>query len=63
MFITVSSVVLALSLSRGVWSQASDSTDTRKPPTPLYKNPNAAIEDRVNDLLPRMSVQEKVAQL
>lgn len=31
--------------------------------TPLYKNPNAAIEDRVNDLLPRMTLEEKVAQL
>ncbi|KAI0070156.1 glycoside hydrolase [Panus rudis PR-1116 ss-1] len=30
---------------------------------PLYKNPKASIEDRVNDLLPRMSIQEKVAQL
>ena len=31
--------------------------------TPVYKDPSAAIEDRVNDLLPRMTVQEKVAQL
>ena len=31
--------------------------------TPTYKNPNAAIEDRINDLLPRMTVEEKVAQL
>lgn len=31
--------------------------------TPLYKNPNADIEDRVNDLLPRMTLQEKVAQM
>ena len=30
---------------------------------PIYKNPNASIEDRVNDLLPRMTVQEKVSQL
>ena len=30
---------------------------------PIYKNPNASIEDRVNDLLPRMTLQEKVAQL
>ncbi|KAI9566682.1 family 3 glycoside hydrolase [Boletus coccyginus] len=30
---------------------------------PIYKNPDASIEDRVNDLLPRMTVQEKVAQL
>jgi hypothetical protein len=31
--------------------------------TPLYKNPHASIEDRVNDLLPRMTIQEKVAQM
>ena len=31
--------------------------------TPVYKNPNASIEDRVNDLLPRMTLEEKVAQL
>lgn len=30
---------------------------------PIYKNPHAAIEDRVNDLLPRMTVEEKVAQM
>lgn len=30
---------------------------------PIYKNPNASIEDRLSDLLPRMTVQEKVAQL
>lgn len=30
---------------------------------PIYKNLNASIEDRVNDLLPRMTLQEKVAQL
>ena len=31
--------------------------------TPLYKNPTANIEDRVNDLLLRMTVEEKVAQM
>ena len=30
---------------------------------PIYKNSNASVEDRVNDLLPRMTVQEKVSQL
>ncbi|KAJ3485895.1 hypothetical protein NLJ89_g11857 [Agrocybe chaxingu] len=30
---------------------------------PIYKNTDASIEDRVNDLLPRMSVAEKVAQV
>ncbi|KAI0795421.1 glycoside hydrolase family 3 protein [Abortiporus biennis] len=30
---------------------------------PTYKNPRADIESRVNDLLPRMTIEEKVAQL
>ncbi|TFY76921.1 hypothetical protein EWM64_g7092 [Hericium alpestre] len=30
---------------------------------PVYKDPKAPIEDRVNDLLPRMTIQEKVAQI
>ncbi|KAH7904285.1 family 3 glycoside hydrolase [Hygrophoropsis aurantiaca] len=30
---------------------------------PIYKDATADIEDRINDLLPRMTVQEKVAQL
>ncbi|KAI5117718.1 hypothetical protein M0805_001804 [Coniferiporia weirii] len=30
---------------------------------PLYKNPSAGIEERVEDLLGRMTVEEKVAQL
>ncbi|KAK3442038.1 hypothetical protein EUGRSUZ_B02276 [Eucalyptus grandis] len=29
----------------------------------VYKDPNAAIEDRVNDLLSRMTLQEKVGQM
>nr|GAT47952.1 glycoside hydrolase family 3 protein [Mycena chlorophos] len=30
---------------------------------PVYNNPDASIEDRVANLLPRMTVQEKVAQI
>ena len=30
---------------------------------PVYKDPTASIEDRVSDLLPRMTIQEKVAQM
>jgi hypothetical protein len=32
-------------------------------PGPLYKDPKAKIEHRVNDLLGRMTVEEKVAQM
>ncbi|CAH0016411.1 unnamed protein product [Clonostachys rhizophaga] len=31
--------------------------------TPLYKHPNATLDDRVSDLLKRMTIQEKVSQL
>ena len=30
---------------------------------PIYKDPSASIEDRVADLLPRMTIEEKVSQL
>src|SRR5450432_1267467 len=30
---------------------------------PIYKNPNAALEARLDDLLSRMSLEEKVAQM
>jgi beta-glucosidase len=30
---------------------------------PIYKNAMASIEDRVDDLLPRMSLEEKISQL
>lgn len=31
--------------------------------TPLYKSPNATIDDRVSDLLSRMTIQDKATQL
>jgi beta-glucosidase len=31
--------------------------------TPLYKNPKASVDDRVADLLKRMTIEEKTAQL
>ncbi len=34
-----------------------------KDSSPLYKDPNASIEDRVSDLLGRMTVEDKTAQL
>jgi len=33
------------------------------PQTPVYKNPKASVNDRVADLLSRMTIQEKTAQL
>lgn len=31
--------------------------------TPLYKDPNASVDDRVADLISRMTIEEKAAQL
>lgn len=45
-------------------TRTTTTTSTSRPSNiPTYKNPNASIEDRVRDLLPRMSIEEKVAQL
>lgn len=56
----LSSAVLALStLVHGSIA----ATRPGKPSVPTYKNPKAAIEDRVNDLLSRMTIEEKAAQL
>jgi len=35
----------------------------QKKEIPLYKNPKAAVADRVKDLLSRMTLEEKVGQL
>jgi hypothetical protein len=50
-----SAIAAALTLSI---SFADDATST-----PLYKNPKASVDDRVADLLSRMTIQEKTAQL
>lgn len=31
--------------------------------TPLYKDPKASVDDRVKDLLGRMTIEDKMAQL
>lgn len=31
--------------------------------SPIYKNPNATIDERVSDLLGRMSIKDKMSQL
>ena len=42
---------------------AAFSYSQNKEATPLYKNPKAPIEDRINDLLKRMTTEEKIEQL
>src|ERR1035437_5601014 len=43
----------ALILAAALWSQS----------VPVYKNPDAPIEKRVEDLLSRMTLEEKVSQM
>ncbi|KAL0256461.1 hypothetical protein SLS55_008856 [Diplodia seriata] len=52
-------VVVAVAIAAGATAQNVTTNGT----APLYKNPAASVEDRVQDLLSRMTVQEKVAQL
>jgi beta-glucosidase len=42
---------------------AAASADGAAQPLPLYRNPDAPVEQRVEDLLSRMTLEEKVAQL
>ncbi len=48
--------VLVILMSLGLMAQ-------KKTATPIYKNPNQPIEKRVEDLLKRMTLEEKVFQL
>src|ERR1035437_9575211 len=43
----------ALILALALWSQSA----------PLYKNPDAPLDKRVEDLLSRMTLEEKVSQM
>ncbi|KAG8821151.1 hypothetical protein FRC18_011421 [Serendipita sp. 400] len=50
--------------STQVYAQDSDGDAARGGGSvPTYKNPKASIEARIADLLPRMTLEEKVAQL
>ena len=59
--------LLSLAMCCLVWMCATAVTaqDKAKPQdsTPKYRNPNLAIEDRVADLLSRMTLEEKVQQI
>ena len=61
--------VSALALTLGAVSYADAQAKTSKPKakkpadTPVYKDPSAAIEARITDLLGRMTIEEKVMQM
>jgi len=46
------------------WAAACGDDDTfAPPPGPVYRNPAASVEARVEDLLSRMTLEEKIAQM
>lgn len=49
--------------SHGHGGNGHSGSDSGDDTTPIYKDPDAAIEDRVEDLLSRMSIKDKTAQL
>ncbi len=59
--------ILGLSLGLAAIAVASNNSSARKivtsSDTPIYKNPKAAVEARVEDLLGRMTLEEKILQL
>ncbi len=55
--------VVALGIASFAQTGQNQSTPSQPSSPPLYKNPNAPIPDRVADLMNRMTLQEKVAQL
>ncbi len=59
---TLLAVCGILLLSSGINYHSSDDKNLKQD-QPIYKNPNASIEDRVNDLLSKMTLQEKAQQL
>jgi beta-glucosidase len=57
--VTVVVLVTAITLS----SVSVTARDHQKRPLPLYKDPQAPLEQRVEDLLGRMTLEEKIAQI
>lgn len=53
------SVLLCISL----FFMAAQAVPSLNGSTPVYKNPNATIDDRVEDLLSRMTIEDKTSQL
>jgi beta-glucosidase len=54
---------IVFALSTCVTALTGQESSTKVSSTPLYKQANAPIENRVNDLLGRMTLEEKVRQL
>jgi beta-xylosidase len=59
----ISLLVLALFCATAATAQDKATKPAAPENTPKYRNPNLAIEDRVADLLSRMTLEEKVGQI
>lgn len=57
---TIIYIILLFLSSHFVYAEINGTPNRR---TPDYKNPELSIEERINDLLPRMTVEEKAHQL
>jgi beta-glucosidase len=60
--LSIAPILLCILLA-GTSAHAQDKAARTDAATPRYKDPNAPIADRVADLLPRMTLDEKVEQL
>ena len=54
---------LAVLLAGILWAALSSSSFAQSPVKPRYKDPAVALDQRVNDLISRMTLEEKVSQL
>jgi beta-glucosidase len=57
------SVVMALALLGATAVSGKDQLPVPRPPVEPYRNPRLTIAERVADLLPRLTLEEKVAQI
>jgi len=56
-------IFVSLLMSGVIAQQKSDARNSVAEATPAYRNPKLAIDDRVADLLSRMTLEEKVSQI
>jgi beta-glucosidase len=58
-----SSILVALLVAAPVVARSQKASKAEAPPVPRYKNASLSIDDRVADLLPRLTLEEKVEEI
>jgi beta-glucosidase len=58
-----SSILVALLVAAPVVARSQKTSKATTPPVPKYKNASLSIDDRVADLLPRLTLEEKVEEI